>query len=165
MAQSGTAEVDEVMTAIGAAVADGRAGDRVQARGALTRLWEQVGSAGDALHRCSIAHYLADLQDAVEDELLWDQRAMAAVVDLSDDRAQRHHASLQVRGFLPSLHLNLADDYRRVGDRDRARHHLGVARELAGDLPEDEYGSMIRGGIRQVAELLDAASRERLTGQ
>lgn len=162
MTQSGTAEVDEVMTGIGAAVEQGRAGDKAQAREALAGLWERVGSAGDALHRCSIAHYLADLQDAVEDELLWDQRALAAVVDLSDERAQRFHENLQVRGFLPSLHLNLADDYRRVGDADRARHHLGVAGELADGLPDDDYGSLIRGGIQQVAELLGAGSTEPL---
>jgi len=147
------------MAGVGAAVEQGRAGDKAQARAALTGLWERVGSGGDALHRCSIAHYLADLQEAVADELLWDQRALAAVVDLTDERAQRFHESLQVRGFLPSLHLNLADDYRRVGDRDRAQHHLGVAGELAGGLPDDDYGSMIRGGIRQVADLLAAGSR------
>jgi hypothetical protein len=165
MTQSGTAEVDAVMTAIGAAVERGRAGDKVQAREMLTGLWEQVGSAGDALHRCSIAHYLADLQDAVEDELLWDQRAMAAVVDLSDERAQRFHDSLQVRGFLPSLHLNLADDYRRMGDRDRAGHHLEVARELTDGLPSDDYGSMLHGAIGQVTKLLEAGSRAPLTVQ
>jgi len=165
MAQSGTAEVDEVMTAVGAAVEQGRAGDKAQARAALTRLWGRVGSGGDALHRCSIAHYLADLQDAVADELLWDQRALAAVAGLSDERAQQHLASLQVRGFLPTLHLNLADSYRRVGDRDRAQHQLGLAGEFADGLPDDAYGSMIRGGILRVAELLGAGSREPLTGQ
>jgi hypothetical protein len=153
------AETDGVMTAIGAAVEQGRAGEKAHAREALTRLWDQVGSAGDALHRCSIAHYLADLQDAVEDELRWDQRALGAVADLSDERAGRFHESLQVRGFLPSLHLNLADGYRRAGDRDRAGHHLGVARSLAGELPDDEYGSVVRGGIGRVGELLDAGSR------
>jgi hypothetical protein len=158
-------EVDEVMTGIGAAVEQGRAGDKAQAREALLGLWERVGSGGDALHRCSIAHYLADLQEAVADELLWDQRALAAVVDLSDERAQRFHENLQVRGFLPSLHLNLADAYRRVGDRDRAQHHLGVARERADGLPDDGYASMILGGIQQVADLLGAGSRAPLTAQ
>ena len=165
MTQSGTAEVDEIMTGIGAAVEQGRAGDKAPAREALTRLWERVGSDGDALHRCSIAHYLADLQESVEDELLWDQRALAAVVDLDDERAQRFHENLRVRAFLPSLHLNLADGYRRVGDRDRAQHHLEVARELTGGLPDDDYGSMIRAGIHQVAELLGAGSRAPLTAQ
>lgn len=159
MSQSEAAGIDEVMAGVGAAVARGRAGEKAAAREALTRLWEQVGDAGDALHRCSIAHYLADLQDAVEEELRWDRRALAAVADLSDERAQRHHESLQVQGFLPSLHLNLADGYRRAGDQDQARHHLGIARELADALPADDYGSMIRGGIRQVAEHLSAGSR------
>lgn len=165
MGQSETTEIDAVMTAIGAAVEQGRAGARAPAREALVRLWEQVGDTGDALHRCSIAHYLADLQESVDDELLWDQRALAAVADLNDERAQRFHESLQVRAFLPSLHLNLADAYRRAGDHDRAQHHASVAGELARELPDDAYGAMIRGGVRQVAELLEVRSRAPLTEQ
>jgi hypothetical protein len=164
MTQPGAVEVDEVMTAIGAAVEQGRAGARASAREALVGLWERVGDTGDALHRCSIAHYLADLQDAVEDEVLWDQRALAAVADLSDERAQRFHESLQIRAFLPSLHLNLADGHRRAGDEEQAGRHLRIAGELAVELPDDAYGSLIRGGVRQVGELLEAGSKAPLPG-
>ncbi|MFF0379209.1 hypothetical protein [Actinoplanes missouriensis] len=151
------------MAAIGAAVEQGRAGDRAEARDSLTRLWESVGENGDALHRCSIAHYLADLQDTVADELAWDQRALAAVTDLDDERARRFDESLQVRAFLPSLHLNLADAYRRAGRPDEARHHLAAAAVGLDLLPDDEYGSMIRTGVTRVSEAVAAASQEPLS--
>ncbi|MEV6303054.1 hypothetical protein AB0M02_26810 [Actinoplanes sp. NPDC051861] len=138
---------DEIMTAMAKAVEQGRAGDTRAAREALEQLWESVGDHGDALHRCSIAHYAADLQETVTDELMWDERALAAVTDLTDERARKYHDSLQVRAFLPSLHLNLADAHRRAGNATEAQHHLAAATETVHLLPDDEYGQMIRAGI------------------
>jgi hypothetical protein len=143
---------DEVMAAIGAAVEQGRAGDRAGARDALTALWDRAGD--DPLKRCSIAHYVADLQDSVADELAWDQRALAAANDLADPS--------QLRSFLPSLHLNLADAHRRSGHTAEARHHLGLAAEHLDLLPDDDYGRMIRGGMIKAREALDAGSSRRL---
>lgn len=153
---------DDVMVAIGAAVEQGRAGDGAGARDTLTVLWEQVGEHGDALHRCSIAHYLADLQESVVDELAWDERAMAAVTTLSDERVRRFHDSMQVRAFLPSLHLNLADAHRRAGNPAEARPHLAAAVAGLDALPDDEYGSMIRTGVEKVRTAVDSGSTERL---
>ncbi|MEJ8277912.1 hypothetical protein [Pseudonocardia spirodelae] len=62
-------------------------------------------------------------------------------------------------GFLPSLHLNLADVHRRLGEDARARHHLSRAREKAGALPGDGYGAMIRAGIERCGARLDAGER------
>ncbi|GAA2495930.1 hypothetical protein [Winogradskya humida] len=131
------------------AVKAGRAGAKGPARAALQELWTEVGAAGDPLHRASIAHYLADLQESVADELMWDQRALAAVADLGDERA---HA------FLPSLHLNLADAHRRLGERAPAEQHLAEAASLAGTLSGDEYGALIRTGIDNVGKLLAVGS-------
>ncbi|MEH0970497.1 hypothetical protein V6U77_05090 [Micromonospora sp. CPCC 205546] len=153
------------MAHIGRALELGGAGDRAAAREALTQLWDRIGGTGDALHRCTVAHHLADLQESVEDEVAWDRRALAAVADLSDERVQRHDASLRVRALLPSLHLNLADGYRRAGDLARAREHLTVAAPLAVELPDDGYGTMIREAIARVGALLDAGSRKPLAAQ
>ncbi|UWP87511.1 hypothetical protein [Dactylosporangium fulvum] len=150
------------MAGIVAAVELGRSGQRARARDALTALWERIGADGDALHRCTLAHYLADLQDTAEAELMWDERALAAVGGLTDERARQYHSSLQVRGFLPSLHLNLADDHRRLGDPEAAREHLAAARDLSRHLPGDQYGDLVRDGIRNVTRALDAGSTQRL---
>lgn len=153
---------DETMTSIAAAVELGRSGQRVQARDTLTALWDRIGATGDAFHRCTLAHYLADLQDTTQAELVWDERALAAAADLTDERAQRHHSSFRVKSFLPSLHLNLADDHRRLGNTATAREHLATARNLVGHLPDDPYGDLIRGAIQNVTRALEAGSTHRL---
>ncbi|MFF0721543.1 hypothetical protein [Micromonospora sp. NPDC003816] len=158
MPESTTDVTDDVMAAIGAAVETGHAGDRAGARDALERLWETIGADGDALHRCTVAHFLADLQDLVTDELAWDQRALAAITDLSDERARRYHDSLRVRAFLPSLRLNLADAHRRTGDAAEARRHLAAAVADLDALPDDGYGAMIRSGVARARQALDAGS-------
>jgi hypothetical protein len=60
---------------------------------------------------------MADVRDDPAGELEWDLRALYAADSLSDERVQEHHGSLAVQGFYPSLHLNLGEDYRKMGDR------------------------------------------------
>lgn len=150
------------MDEIGAAIELGRTGDQAGARWALAKIWEGIGTGGDPFHRCTLAHYMADLQDSAESSLDWDLRALGAAAELTDDRTRAHHESLQVAGFLPSLHLNVADGYRRVGDFAAAREHLSLATEFVGVLDDDGYGQTIRGGIANVSAALDARSTERL---
>ena len=146
---------DETMTAIATAM---RAGDRQR----MLSLWATIGAGGDPLHRCTLAHYLADLHDEPAESLAWDVRALDAADALTDERAQQHHGALQVRGFYPSLHLNLADDYRRLGAFGPARRHLDAARERVADLPDGDYGALIRDGIEHVATALADGSTARL---
>ena len=153
---------DDTMTRITAAIELGRKGQKADARDLLDAIWAEVGPEGDPFHRCVLAHYQADLQDSTADELLWDQRALDAVAGLTDARAQAYDASLQVQGFLPSLHLNLADDYRRLGNSDLARQHLTTARALIDQLPEGPYRGVVQSGLSHVADALDAGSTEAL---
>ena len=148
---------DETMAEIVAAVELGRGGARADARRRLTDLWERVGPDGDPLHRVTLAHFLADLQDDVRAELRWDERALAAAGDLTDERAQQYAAALRVRGLLPSLHLNLADCLRRLGDASGARQHLAEAASID-ELADDAYGRMIRAGLWHVQTALEAGS-------
>ncbi|RAO16696.1 hypothetical protein MED15_03744 [Micromonospora noduli] len=142
------ATVDPTMARIIEAVQLGQSGAPARARELLTALWDELGPTGDALHRCTLAHYLADLQENTEAELAWDERALAAVSDLTDERAQRYLSSLQVQAFLPSLYLNLADCHRRLGNVGPAREHLARAREHLVRLPDDPYGESIRDAVR-----------------
>jgi tetratricopeptide (TPR) repeat protein len=87
---------------------------------------------------------MADVQDDPHEELLWDQRALAAASSVTGGGA---------REYYPSLYLNLAEDYRKLGDWSHAREHLARAMELAGALPENGYGNMIRRGIAHLAGL------------
>ncbi|WP_054811182.1 hypothetical protein [Nocardia arizonensis] len=135
---------DPTMDAITEAVTLGRAGDRIAARTMLAAIWNSVGPMGDALHRCTLAHYMADLQEDAAQALAWDVRALDAADALTGDRAARHHPGLDVRGFYPSLHLNLADNYRRLGAFEAAHREIGAARDRLAHLPDNEYGELIR---------------------
>ncbi|WP_299951787.1 hypothetical protein [uncultured Modestobacter sp.] len=150
------------MTAVTQAVTRGKAGHPDEARTQLAALWERVGPAGDPLHRVSIAHFLADLQDDVRAELAWDERALAAVGELTDRRTEQHTAGLTVRGFLPSLHLNLADCHRRLGAATEARRHLAEAVSLLDALADDAYGRLMRAAVDHVRDALDAGSTDPL---
>ncbi|GGC85762.1 hypothetical protein GCM10011512_10800 [Tersicoccus solisilvae] len=146
---------DPVMAAVLHAVGVGQAGDRAAARRALESLWTELGPDGDALHRCTLAHFLADLMDDPASALDWDLRALAAADAVTEDRAHRHHAGLDIAAFAPSLHLNAADDHRRLGDVDAAREHLAAARAAASRLPEGPYGDGVRTAIDEVADAVD----------
>lgn len=148
------------MARVTAAVQRGRAGEREGARQELETMW--AGVAQDDFHRCVIAHFLADLQDDVRDELRWDERALAAVDGVTDERAREFDPRLQVRGFLPSLYVSLADDHRRLGDPDRAHEFLGRARATSDALGRDAYGDLVRGILDQVDRALAEGSTEPL---
>ncbi|MEU8720432.1 hypothetical protein [Streptomyces sp. AgN23] len=148
------ADPDPTMEAIGHAVTEGRLGNVASARHQLLRLWTTIGVAGDPLHRCTLAHYLADLYEDPAQALAWDIRALDAADTVTEQRVQEHHASLHIAGFYPSLHLNLADSYRRLGTFDTATEHIDAAKEHAPNLPQGPYGDTIRTAIEQVAEAI-----------
>ncbi|MGI5246716.1 hypothetical protein [Dactylosporangium sp. CA-139066] len=147
---------DAMMARIGEGIALSQGGERDAARGLLTQLWDEIGPDGDPLHRCALAHHLADLQDDVREELAWDLRALEAADSVSEERAQEAGVAGSVRGFYPSLHLNLGEAYRKLGDFDRAREHLAQGRAAAGSLADDGYGNMIKGGLDRLADRLKA---------
>lgn len=115
----------------------------------------EIGEDGDPLHRCTLAHYLADTQDDPADELAWDLRALSAAEELTDGDAAERHRSLAARAFYPSLHLNLAADYVKLGRSEAARSHLRRARGAAGVLGNDRYGDGVRAAIGRLELRLD----------
>ncbi|MEU8134034.1 hypothetical protein [Streptodolium elevatio] len=145
---------DPTMEAIGLAVTEGRVGDAASARRKLLGLWSAIGVTGDPLHRCTLAHYLADLHEDPAQALAWDTRALDAADAVTEHRLQNHHAGLHIAGFYPSLHLNLADNYRRLGSFDAAAEHINAAKEGAPSLPEGAYGDLLRTAIEQVAQAI-----------
>ncbi|WP_455351835.1 hypothetical protein [Streptomyces sp. SYSU K217416] len=148
---------DAVMTRIGQAIMLLHGGDREEARNRFGVLWSEIGENGDPLHRCTLAHYMADTQDDPADELAWDLRALSAADGLSDERVAQHHATLAVRAFYPSLHLNLAADYVKLQRPDAARVHLDRARAATGTLGDDGYGNGIRAAIERLQARLEGA--------
>ena len=135
------------------AVAKAQAGDVEGGRAALERCWWGTTEQDHAV-RCVVAHYLADLQTDLDEEIGWDERALVELPHLRDEDV----AGLGVAsaaGFAPSLHLNLGDGYLRRGDVDRAREHLQLGRETLGRLADDAYGVMIRRGFDRLANRIE----------
>ncbi|GAA4552177.1 hypothetical protein ACFYN9_23870 [Streptomyces collinus] len=141
---------DAVLTRIGQVVMLHHAGDREEARHRYLGLWAEIGEHGDPLHRCTLAHYLADTQDDPADELAWDLRALTA----ADEAREEAVAVAAVIAIYPSLHLNLADDYLGLGRRDAARTHLRWAREAAAGLADDSYGEGVWAAIGRLESRL-----------
>ncbi len=130
-------------------------GQREAARDLFAQIWDDIGGEqGDPLHVCVLAHAMADVQDDVHQELSWDLRALAAADLITDERVAQAGVTLPVAGLRPSLHLNLTECYRKLGDLGRARVHLQQAQAAIGALGDDEYAQLIKDGLEQLAEQL-----------
>lgn len=148
-------EPDATMTRIGQGIELSQRGDRDAARYLFEEVWNDVGGeSGDPLHRCALAHSMADVQDDPREELAWDLRALAAAGLITDERAAEAGVTSPVRGFYPSLHLNLGECYRKLGDLDSAHEHLQRGRAAVDALGNDGYGQMIKRGLDSLAERL-----------
>ncbi|MEU3169042.1 hypothetical protein [Streptosporangium sp. NPDC006930] len=149
--------IDPTLTRIGQGVElHHHKGQRDAARELFAQIWDDIGGEkGEPLHVCVLAHSMADVQDDVREELMWDLRALAAADLVTDEQAAQAGVAISVAGLYPSLHLNLSDCYRKLGDLDLARKHLQQARDTIGALGDDEYGQLIKGGLQRLAEQLD----------
>ena len=127
-------------------------GDREKGGAALADAW--AGTADeDHAQRCVLAHYLADVQPVLADEVRWDEIALDEHRHLADDDL----APIEIpsaRGLLPSLHLNLGDGYLRQGLIDDARAHLARGQEHASARADDGYGAMVRRGLSALEQRL-----------
>lgn len=131
-------------------------GHNAAARSVFEQLWTEIGAeSGNPLHRCAIAHSLADAQDDVSEELRWDLVALEAGQLVTDEQAAAAGMGSSAAAFFPSLHLNLAECYRKIGDLEEARAHLDRGLHTMSALPESGYAAMIRGGLDDLARRLD----------
>ncbi|MEU6059117.1 hypothetical protein [Streptomyces sp. NPDC047097] len=145
-------------------------GDREEARNRFAALWRQIGEHGAPLHRCTLAHYMADAQDDPGDELAWDLRALTAAESAADSGfgagwagsgaaagdgpGAEGGSAAALRALYPSLQLNLAADYAKLHRPDAARAHLARARATAEDLAQDGYGTGVRAAIARLERRL-----------
>jgi hypothetical protein len=84
---------------------------------------------------CIAAHYLARHQATAEDALWWNQEALR--------RADAALDSL-VEPFYPSLYLNVADSFERLGRNLEAYRHYTLAVTHVAAFPAGGYAAMIR---------------------
>lgn len=110
--------------------------DRAAGRARFAELWDGLPE-GDHAGRCILAHYIADLQDDLDDEVGWDEIALRNAQGVTDADLQALHPSLTVLGFVPSLQLNLADGYRRQGRFEDATRALTFSVAQNASLPTE----------------------------
>jgi hypothetical protein len=82
---------------------------------------------------------------------VWDLRALSAAEHISDHRAAEAGMTASVASLYPSLHLNLGECYRKLGQPEPAAEHLRRGLAAAGALTDDGYGRMVRGGLDRLA--------------
>ena len=139
-----------ILEAIGLA----QTGDRTTGQQALLTCWEQTDPAQHAF-RCVLAHYLADVEDSVDDEVAWDTTALAEYAHLrGDDLAGV--GMPDAAGLASSLHLNLGDGFLRQGRTVEAAEQLSAGLEAVAALGDDGYGRMIRDGLDRLASRIDS---------
>lgn len=120
---------------------------------ALEAVWAEI-EPDDRFDRCVAAHYLADAQSDPREELRWDELALAAATDAAPEEFSDVIPGVTLASFLPSLHLNLAADYERLGDLPRARAHAAAAMQAASALPATELGELTRQAIDRITRRL-----------
>jgi hypothetical protein len=102
-------------------------------------LFEQAwATSQDDYEACIAAHFVARLQESLEDNLRWNQEALARADAVDDER---------VRDFYPSLYLNLGKSHEDLGNTAAARHFYARAAACAGELPDGPYTELVQKGI------------------
>lgn len=98
--------------------------------------WSQSESDFD---KFTSAHYVARHQNSVEEKLKWDSLALehALRIDLES-----------IKGVLPSLYLNIGKCYEDLDQKIKAIESYDLGLTYCNDLPNDNYGNMIRNGLQ-----------------
>ncbi len=142
--------MEEIMQA----VATLQAGNLQAAREQLLKLWDMWAVTGAPLECSTIAHFIADTQEHPSAELEWDLRALQAATGVREP--EDHEPDVpSLQAFLPSLHLNVGDAYRRVGEPTRARRHAEIGLRHVRAVEDNGYGGMIKAGLDRLLSRLD----------
>jgi tetratricopeptide (TPR) repeat protein len=115
-------------------------GNFEQASRLFLSAWTQ---STDDFERCIAAHYVARHQKSPDEALTWNQRSLDYARAVGGEK---------VRGFFPSLYLNMGKAYEDLGKRDDARRCYAMTEEVLSSLPDNQYGRMIRDAVKRALE-------------
>ena len=101
---------------------------------------------------CIVAHYLARMQETVQDVLDWNILALKHARAVNDAR---------VEAFYPSLYLNIGKAFEDMGNTSQALKHYRLGEESCHMLPDDRLGNMTRDAIlRGIERLRDSVNNK-----
>lgn len=128
--------------------------------GSLEALWDSLAENQRA-EQLIVAHYLADAQGNLESEVRWDELALLIADRVTDQDLQALHPTLTLDSYVPSLQLNLADGYRRLGRFEEAAEALSRSvthndRLLRGTPEQEEYRELVLHAQQRVRALIEA---------
>jgi hypothetical protein len=103
----------------------------------------------DDLQACAAAHMvaveIAMVAGDVRERHDWNLRALEHADRVVDE---------QVAGWYASLYGSVGITLRLLGQSDEARRYLERGRRLAADLPDDDYGELVRRSIASQLKML-----------
>jgi tetratricopeptide (TPR) repeat protein len=119
-----------------------QAGRRDDARTLFDRAWRE---SSDDYEACIAAHFVARHQATQEDVLAWNEEALRRAEAVGDDR---------IRGFLPSLFLNLGHSHEMLGALDEAGSFYARAAARLEDLTAGPYADLVRSRVTRALDRL-----------
>ena len=93
-------------------------GRPAEAKTLYSQAWK---AANNNIDRCVAAHYVARFQDTPAERFQWNKAAL--------DYANAADGE-QVKGFYPSLYLNLGHSFEELGNQVEAEHYYALATRL-----------------------------------
>ena len=108
------------------------------------KLFQQAWEEGiDDVDKFTAAHYIARHQKTLADKLKWNEVALDLALKMNNET---------MKGTYPSLYLNVGKCYEDLNDFYTAEKQYELALSFASFLPDDGYGKMIKGGIKNGME-------------
>lgn len=117
-------------------------GHAAEAAKVFLQAWQ---TATDDFEASIAAHYVARHQASPLEALHWNQ--------ISLDRANLATEE-KVRGFYPSLYLNLGKSHEDLDHLEEARHFYKLAETAFSVLSDDRYGNIVRDAVQRGLERL-----------
>jgi hypothetical protein len=125
-------------------------GHSEQAANLFVQAWE---IASDDFEASIAAHYLARHQVSPEGILHWNQVSLDRANLVSEEK---------VRGFYPSLYLNVGKAHEDLNCLEEAAHFYKLADGAFDVLSDDRYGDVVRDAVRRGLERLAKKSSDSL---
>jgi tetratricopeptide (TPR) repeat protein len=124
-------------------------GRLAQAAKVFAQAWE---NATDDYEASVAAHYVARHQDSPAEALRWNQISLDRANSASEEK---------VRGFYPSLYLNMGKAHEDLGYYEEAKHFYTLALDKFGVLSGDRYGDVVRDAVQRGLDRVAAKAASR----